>query len=221
MNNMAKMVMMNNGGRSGGSGGNRNGGNGIGRRGGSNGAASNYDTSSYDMSYGSIAEHDQPENRRRRDRMGRYMEGDESPEMNGGYSYSTMGGYDDSPEMRRAGMHAMPKNQIGFSGMEGHKKFDQATAQEWTKGMKNADGTSGPHWTFDQAKSIMAQHNVSGIQPSEFWAVLNALYSDYCRVAKKYGVDRPDFYMEMAKAWLNDEDAVEDKAAAYFQWIVK
>ena len=164
MNNMAKMVMMNNGGRSGGSGGNRSGGNRGGSGGGSNRMTSSYDASSYDMSnYGSMTEYDEPESRRRRDRLGRYMESDERPEMNGEYAYATMGSYEDSPEMRRASMHAMPKNQIGFSTANVNKKFDQATAQEWTKGMKNADGSSGPHWTFDQVKAVMAQHNVSGL----------------------------------------------------------
>lgn len=113
------------------------------------------------------------------------MENDDGLEMRGEYAYAAMGGYEDSPEMRCASRHAVPKSQIGFAGAEGHKKFDQTTVQEWTKGMKNADGRSGAHWTMDPAKELMAQHNVSVIQPAELGTVLNSLYSDYCRMTKK------------------------------------
>ena len=50
---------------------------------------------------------------------------------------------------------------------------------------------------------------------------MNAMYSDYCKVAKRYGVDRPEFFAEMAKAWLEDKDAVPNKAAMYYDCIVK
>ena len=57
--------------------------------------------------------------------------------------------------------------------------------------------------------------------PLQFFAVLNAVYSDYYAVAKKHGVNKMDFYADIAKAWLNDSDAVEDKAARYFEFVVK
>ena len=49
-----------------------------------------------------------------------------------------------------------------------------------------------------------------GFEPPAFWSV-----------AKKHGVNKMDFYADLAKAWLEDEDAVEDKAGKYFQYIVK
>ena len=30
-----------------------------------------------------------------------------------------------------------------------------------------------------------------------------------------------DFYVDMASAWINDKDAVKDKAWAYFEYVVK
>lgn len=54
-----------------------------------------------------------------------------------------------------------------------------------------------------------------------FWAVMNAMYTDYMHVAKEFHVHRPEFYAAMAKSWLRDEDAVKDKARIYYEHIVK
>lgn len=148
---------------------------------------------------------------------------------------------DYSPEKRRANIHALPpSNLIGFMGRDerrmqhgehreqeqrmghsqGAKPFDQEMAKEWTGMMKNADGTAGAHWTREQTKPYMSQIGFKG-EELEFWAVMNAMYSDYCAVLKRFGVDRPEVYAALAKAWLEDKDAVEDKAAAYFECIVE
>lgn len=185
---------------------------------------------------------DMPESRFR-DRRGRehYDDGRFAPRNEERYDRDTST-WDYSPEERRANIHALPpSNLIGFMGRDerrmqhgehreqeqrmgrsqGAKPFDQEMAQEWVQGMKNSDGSSGAHWTLDQAKNLMAQSGVTGIQPVEFWAILNSIRSDFYRVAKKHGVDRPEFYSDMARSWLDDKDAVEDKAAAYFEYVVK
>ena len=56
---------------------------------------------------------------------------------------------------------------------------------------------------------------------AEFWAVMNALYSDYYTVAKKYNVLIPDFFADMAMAFINDKDAVRNKTAVYYECIVE
>lgn len=101
------------------------------------------------------------------------------------------------------------------------EEFTEETAEKWVKAMRNTDGTKGPHWTQEQTRKVMKHMGVNDVEPHEFYAVMNAMYSDYCAVAKKFGVDRPEFYGELAKAWLMDEDAVEDKAAAYYCYVVK
>lgn len=93
-------------------------------------------------------------------------------------------------------------------------------ADEWTRGMKNEDGTKGPHWTLDQVKQVMAQKGID-CDPLEMFAVMNALYSDYCAVLKKHGANHMDMYTDLACAWLNDKDAVKNKASAYYEHIVK
>lgn len=101
------------------------------------------------------------------------------------------------------------------------KSFSMEVAKEWTKRMKNEDGTSGPHWTSEQAKQIMAQRNIS-LDPAEFYATLNMIYSDFSPVAKKHGLGGSlDFYVDMAKAFLNDKDAAPNKLSNYYNHVVR
>lgn len=99
--------------------------------------------------------------------------------------------------------------------------FTKETAMEWTGDMENADGSKGPHWSMEQVRQVMEQRGID-CDPLQFFAVLNSVYSDYCTVAKKHGIgNKMDFYVDLAKAWLEDTDAAEDKAARYFEYIVK
>lgn len=58
----------------------------------------------------------------------------------------------------------------------------------------------------------------------KFWAlyaVMNAMYSDYYEVAKKYNVATPEFFADMARAFIDDKDAAPGKAERYYEYIVK
>lgn len=99
--------------------------------------------------------------------------------------------------------------------------FSLDTAKEWTSKMQNADGTQGPHWTLEQAKQIIAQRKIS-VSPVEFWVTMCMLYSDFSPVIKKHGIGgNLDFYVDMAKAFLQDKDAKPDKVMRYYENIVK
>lgn len=98
--------------------------------------------------------------------------------------------------------------------------LNKEMAEEWMMGLQNEDGTKGPHWSMEQAKQIMTQRGIS-TDPMEFWVILNAVYSDYCKVFKKHNMDRADVYADFAAAWLNDKDAQPHKAGRYFSEIVK
>ena len=139
------------------------------------------------------------------------------------------------PESRRIGFFANhdKDGENKTDGYEKHKevygssepknamKFSQMTAEKWVRSMQNEDGSKGPHWSMEQVRHLMEQKNID-CDPWEFYAILNSIYSDYGKVLKKYGVgDRIDFYIDLAKAWLEDKDAVEDKASEYFRCIVK
>lgn len=148
-------------------------------------------------------------------------------------------GEEDMPEMAapRPSLYALPpqgapnsvhqlreyeNHQIGFTGggEQQEKELTRAMAKEWATGMKNADGSTGAHWAIAQTDNLMRQVEAE-CEPHVFWVIINSLYSDYCAILKKYGANRPEIYAELAKAWLEDEDAVEEKAAMYYKCIVK
>lgn len=107
----------------------------------------------------------------------------------------------------------------GYSHSEG-TPMTKEMAEEWTRYMRNEDGTKGPHWTMDQVKQVMAQKGIK-YDPAEFYAIMNAMYSDYCAVFKKHGCNNIDLYIDLTAAWLNDQDAVPNKASMYYECIVK
>lgn len=91
--------------------------------------------------------------------------------------------------------------------------------------MKNADGSVGGHYTVSQTT---AAAGVIGVQFTEItdkeWNVaMNMMYSDYSPVAQKFNAKAPDFYAELAKAFLFDKDGggAKRKLAGYYEGIVK
>lgn len=118
------------------------------------------------------------------------------------------------------GVSREPNKTLEVAANKESHVLNKMKAERWTANMENEDGTKGPHWTMDQTKQVQAQRNIN-CDPVEFYAIINSIYSDYCKVAKKHNVNTIDFYADMAKAWLDDEDAVNDKATAYFEYIVK
>lgn len=106
-----------------------------------------------------------------------------------------------------------PFGEVGALTME--------DAEEWVNSMSNEDGTHGAHWTIDQVKQVMAQRKID-CDPVEMWAAMNMIYSDYYKAAKKHGVGgNLDFYIDMAKAFLDDKDARKNKISAYYEYIAK
>lgn len=103
--------------------------------------------------------------------------------------------------------------------------FDRETAMQWAANMQNADGTTGPHWSMDQTSAIA---DGMGVQETDIprwaWGVtMNMMYSDYYPVAVEFGLNRPEFYAALAKAFLLDKDGPgpEQKLMAYYEHIAK
>lgn len=104
------------------------------------------------------------------------------------------------------------------------EKLSEEMATSWVEGMENADSEhpKGPKWSKETVKPLAMKHGFSAPEKQlEFWAVMNMMYSDYCETAKKHGVSTMDFYADMAKAWMKDKDAVENKTAAYVEFVTK
>lgn len=93
-------------------------------------------------------------------------------------------------------------------------------AEKWVQSMKSSIGTRGQHWNMEQAKQIMTRYGYQH-DPIEFYVTLNMMKSDYSKAAQKVGADKEEFYAAMADAFLNDEDANEDKLALYHHYIAK
>lgn len=103
--------------------------------------------------------------------------------------------------------------------------FDETMAYEWTDHMMNEDGTSKAHWSIDQTTALANDLDVQFTHISDYcWYVtVNMMYSDYYEVAEKFGINIPEFYGCLAKAFLFDKDAISPKAkiSAYYHCIVK
>ena len=113
---------------------------------------------------------------------------------------------------------------MGGAGMGGKKKMSREMAEEWVESMEGDDPAKpkGGKWTPEQIKPIAQKYGVptDGERFWEFYAIMNAMYSDYYAVAKKYNTLNPDYFADLAMAFLNDKDAVKNKATVYYECIV-
>ena len=113
-------------------------------------------------------------------------------------------------------LHKMGSNEDGED-----TKFTREDAEKWVSHMENEDGTTGARWAMEQTDAVA---NIAGVsvKPCIWWAAMNMMYSDYYGVAAKYGLDRPEFYADLAKAFLMDKDAggPEAKMAGYYHGVV-
>ena len=132
-----------------------------------------------------------------------------------GHEYPMSAGYEGREEMSR-------RQGDGYSMGQRPKVmpvFNRQMAEEWVSRLQNADGTRGPHFSMEKSKEIMKQYNVD-CDPTEFWVVINSLYSDYDQALKKNNASTLELYACLAKAWIEDQDAVPYKAAAYYTYVV-
>ena len=142
-----------------------------------------------------------------------------------GFNYPMEANGDYGDQIENPSMHDMKHRPE--KAMRGHASSKMMsmpmayeTAMEWMDELENADGSRGAHWTMAQTKEVQEKKGIH-LDPVEFFAAMNMMYSDYCKIAKRYNVNTPDFYAGMAKAFLEDKDAVPDKLAKYYECIVE
>lgn len=103
--------------------------------------------------------------------------------------------------------------------------IDRETAMRWVDSMEGTD-PNHPHggkWSPEALKPLAQKEGFPPDGP-EFWAfyaVANAMYSDYAATAKRYGIHSPDFYADMAADFIRDADAAPDKVQKYLRYIVR
>lgn len=174
----------------------------------------------------------EPEARRRRDSRGRYAlnyMGDE-PEMGGTPWYP--------PAMSMTPMGKHPGNSYGDVYAHGsiyapgamnhpmgmgdmNQPVDEHTARMWVQKMKQPPGGKPmPAFKPEESEALRKTH-CPQCDMWEFFVALNMRYSDEFEVAKKFGLDRPDYYAALAKSFLEDDDAGPHKLRKYMTIIPK
>lgn len=101
---------------------------------------------------------------------------------------------------------------------EEEQELTEDRVKKWVQGMHNEDNTRGAHFGMDRAELLRSAQCPDG-DKLEFYAAINMIYSDYCGVAKEMGVDKPEYYAKMAKAFLMDKDAGKGKLEKYMRCI--
>lgn len=73
----------------------------------------------------------------------------------------------------------------------------------------------GQRWSCDEIKEYLA---TKGIMEKKkcYYLVMNMMYNDYCRTAKLYNLDVPEFYFDLSYDFINDADAKKHKVEKYF-----
>ena len=125
--------------------------------------------------------------------------------------------------MTECWMHLNAAEKMLTGGSYG-SEFTHEDANRWADKLVNDDGTMGAHWTMDQTSGVAADQGVAFTHITDWcwWITMNMIYSDYCGVAMKHGVDTAEFYADLSKAFLFDKDGPgpEEKLGAYYHGIV-
>lgn len=89
----------------------------------------------------------------------------------------------------------------------------ESICKAWVKRMSVTDSserTTGEKWTYEQTTEIgnKLQNNWNVINKWEWYAVMNAWYSDYYKTAKEFEVENePEFFGMLVMDFFFDEDA--------------
>ena len=79
--------------------------------------------------------------------------------------------------------------------------------------------------TMEQTTAVAESMGIQApVVPRWAWGVtMNMMYSDYYPVAVEFGLNRPEFYAALAKAFLLDKDGPgpERKLMEYYEHIAK
>ncbi len=175
------------------------------------------------IGYGQSDRYDMSYNRMTYDRMDN--EGGGNYDTYDGYTSDRYDGYNRGNRNGRAQMmmgstNAGQQMDMGMASVEEYLE-EPLTAEEAMKWAESMEG--GAHFKKEEVKQVAQQMGISvnGDKFAEFYAVINALYSDYSKVMKTYGLDDVQLYAKLAKAWIHDKDAVENKSAVYYRFIVE
>lgn len=99
-------------------------------------------------------------------------------------------------------------------------------ADDWVKSMAVTDNTeraNGQKWTLEQTTDTGNKIAVdwSYFSKIDFYIAMNMMYSDFYKTAKSVNLAEDAlFFARLARDWLCDEDASEDKLYNYYFSII-
>lgn len=75
----------------------------------------------------------------------------------------------------------------------------------------------GQQWSYSDVQRLIKQGSIQG-DPIHYYLALNMAYNDYYETAARFGLQsNPEFYIAIAKDFVNDPDGVPHKIERYFK----
>lgn len=163
-----------------------------------------------------MGRYDEPESRRRRDSRGRFATA--SPD----YDEDDEDDYRHKRRERKGELIASGSVWMNPGKSSGeYSPVTERQAMEWVHSMEQPPGGRPmPAFRIEETEALRKAH-CPECEQWEFFTVMNMKYSDCLEVAKKFNVDKPEFYALMAKAFLTDKDAGQYKLQKYMEMIPK
>lgn len=87
-------------------------------------------------------------------------------------------------------------------------EYDKDDAEECVHKMK----PYGEHWTHEDVRNYLMDKDV-GENICDYYVAMNMAYNDYKRTAEKYGMDKVEFYYDIAHDYIHDIDGGKYKVA--------
>lgn len=99
--------------------------------------------------------------------------------------------------------------------------LSKETCEDWVRCLDVTDGSereTGEKWSLEKTYDIASKLGVlQKMNKYEFYAVMNAFYSDFCRTANKHGTDKPEFYSDLVMDYfVNDVDSHDKTVFMYY-----
>lgn len=116
-------------------------------------------------------------------------------------------------ELKESDYEEYKEYKMKLLGMANDYKFDEEMAKHIVENMKPL----GEYWSLDTTNEVKTQFRVP-INEFDFYVVMNALVNDYGNIISAEEVET---YVKMAIAFVQDQDAEENKVWKYFTSIVK
>lgn len=129
------------------------------------------------------------------------------------------GGYGDSKNYNIYGAMGDMSMKANINNM----KMNERMAVDWATNMDYTTGEHGPKWKPNEVKPFADKFGFS-YGTEKFWcfyAIMNAMYADYGKTMKKHGCEEPEVFAELAKDFIDDDDAVKNKTMIYYNFIAE